>query len=54
VPLQQELSWGYHIPYMVTGTHNQHPRAAMAIMGTEKERDYCAFYDLIAAEEERD
>ncbi|HJN14550.1 MAG TPA: aldolase catalytic domain-containing protein [Armatimonadota bacterium] len=53
-PLQKELAWGYHIPYMVTGTHNRHPRTAMAIMGTDKESDYCAFYDLIAAEEELD
>ena len=54
VPLQQEIGWGYSVPYMVTGTHNQHPRPAMKIMGTEDESDYVGFYDFIAAEEELD
>ena len=50
LPMVDTLKWGYHIPYMVTGVHNQHPRAAMAMMGRNS-TDYRAFWDEITAEE---
>jgi len=49
IPMMETLKWGYHIPYMVTGVHNQHPRAAMAMMGRNS-TDYRAFWDEITAE----
>ena len=44
LPLGEELDWGYHIPYMITGVLNQHPREAMAWMKTDKRLDYVSFY----------
>ena len=46
LPLQKQIAWGYHIPYMVSGMLNQHPRGAMHWMeqtGPERE-DYVKFY----------
>jgi 4-hydroxy 2-oxovalerate aldolase len=46
-PLQQEIDWGYFMPYMVAGSLNEHPRAAMAWMDSDKKEDYVGFYDEI-------
>ena len=46
LPLRERIEWGYHIPYMVSGMLNQHPRGAMRWMdqgGPERE-DYVKFY----------
>ena len=43
-PLQKELDWGYHIPYMIMGTLNQHPRDAIIWMAGEKRDDFVEFY----------
>lgn len=42
-PLQKEIRWGYHIPYLITGVLNEHPRSAMKWMNSEKRDDYVAF-----------
>jgi 4-hydroxy 2-oxovalerate aldolase len=47
VPLQKEIAWGYHIPYMITGVMNEHPRSAMKWMGSDQRDDFAAFYDSI-------
>lgn len=43
MPLQDEISWGYHIPYLITGALNEHPRSAMKWMNSEKSEDFVAF-----------
>jgi 4-hydroxy 2-oxovalerate aldolase len=42
-PLQQEIKWGYHIPYLITGALNEHPRSAMKWMASERSNDFVAF-----------
>ena len=42
-PLQQKISWGYHIPYLVTGSMNEHPKEAMAWMDSDKKNDFVGF-----------
>jgi len=42
-PLQQEIKWGYHVPYLITGALNEHPRSAMKWMDSEKSEDFVAF-----------
>jgi len=50
IPLRETIDWGYHIPYMLTGILNQHPRDAMAWMQTEDKHKYADFYKRIAEE----
>ena len=47
IPLQKEITWGYHIPYMLTGSLNQHPRSAMAWMDGPERDNFAKFYDQI-------
>ena len=42
-PLQQEIQWGYHIPYLITGALNEHPRSAIKWMASENRDDFVAF-----------
>ena len=44
LPLQKEIEWGYHIPYMLSGIYNEHPGAAIDWMAGEQRDDYVAFY----------
>jgi len=46
-PWSKKIDWGYSIPYMVTGTMNQHPRTAMAVMESDKKDDIVEYYDSI-------
>ncbi len=50
LPLQETMAWGYHIPYMVAGMLNQHPREAMAWMTGNDRHDFVAFYDRVTEE----
>jgi len=50
LPLQETMAWGYHIPYMVSGMLNQHPREAMAWMTGDDRGDFVAFYDRVTEE----
>lgn len=42
-PLQDEIDWGYHIPYMITGSLNEHPKVAMEWMESENKNDLVSF-----------
>ncbi len=55
LPLRESIEWGYTIPYAITGMLNQHPRSAMALRGTGREREFGAFFEEIRkiAEEKR-
>ncbi len=43
LPWQKKIDWGYHIPYLVTGALNEHPRSAMAWMDSERKEDFVSF-----------
>jgi 4-hydroxy 2-oxovalerate aldolase len=45
LPWQEKIDWGYYIPYMITGTMNQHPRTAMAHMESDKKNKVTQFFD---------
>ncbi|MEQ1502325.1 MAG: aldolase catalytic domain-containing protein [Myxococcota bacterium] len=47
--LRDELRWGYHVPYAITGWLNAHPRAAIAQMA-DRERPVAEFFDELAAD----
>ncbi len=47
IPLQKDVDWGYHIPFMLAGVLNQHPREAIACMMSDQKEDYVAFYKRI-------
>lgn len=51
-PLQKDISWGYFIPYMVTGAQNDHPRSAMAWMASDQRDDYVSYYDSVVHNKE--
>ena len=43
--MQKEIDWGYHIPYLITGAMNQHPRSAMKWMESEDKNDLVGFFN---------
>jgi 4-hydroxy 2-oxovalerate aldolase len=43
LPLQKTIDWGYHIPYLITGSLNEHPKAALEWMDSDKKNDFVAF-----------
>lgn len=45
IPMKAETEWGYHIPYMITGTLNEHPRSAMKIMESNKMPNLRQYYE---------
>jgi 4-hydroxy 2-oxovalerate aldolase len=42
-PLQQNIDWGYHIPYMISGSLNDHPRNAMKWMDSDQKDNFTGF-----------
>lgn len=52
LPLANELDWGYHIPYMISGMLNIHPEESVKFMQKIKEQpdklDFVKFFDLCA------
>ena len=44
IPLGEEIEWGYHIPYMLTGSLDQHPREGMAWMDSPHKHEYVELY----------
>ena len=42
-PLQKEIDWGYHIPYLITGALNEHPRSAISWMNSDEKDDFVKF-----------
>jgi len=49
LPWREKIDWGYFIPYMVGGVMNQHPRAAMACMESDKKNQITEFYDQMTS-----
>ncbi len=49
--MQQEMEWGYILPYAITGMFNEHPRAAIALRKTPKKDDYTDFYNSFLSTE---
>ncbi len=45
LPMQQKIDWGYHIPYLITGAMNEHPRSAMKWMDSDEKYNFVAFYE---------
>jgi 4-hydroxy 2-oxovalerate aldolase len=45
IPMKTKEEWGYHIPYMITGILNEHPRSGMKAMAEEKLPDLRQFYE---------
>jgi 4-hydroxy 2-oxovalerate aldolase len=45
LPLSKKIDWGYYIPYMVTGSLNQHPRTAIATMESKDKDNVTEFFD---------
>jgi 4-hydroxy 2-oxovalerate aldolase len=43
LPWSKKIDWGYHIPYLITGALNAHPRAAMEWMDSDKKDDFVSF-----------
>jgi 4-hydroxy 2-oxovalerate aldolase len=43
--MQKDIDWGYHIPYLITGATNQHPRSALQWMDNpETKHDLVGFF----------
>lgn len=42
-PMQQQIDWGYHIPYMVSGAMNEHPRKSLEWMDSDQKNDFVQF-----------
>jgi 4-hydroxy 2-oxovalerate aldolase len=47
IPMQKDIQWGYHIPYLITGAMNQHPRSAMKWMNGEDKDNLVGFYNYM-------
>ncbi len=45
IPWSEKIDWGYFIPYMITGVLNEHPRAAMAHMDSDRKKNIIDFFD---------
>ncbi len=45
IPMKAKVEWGYHIPYMITGILNEHPRSGMKAMGAKKLPDLRKFFE---------
>lgn len=51
IPLREKEEWGYNIPYMITGTLDEHPRSAMALRASENKDKVVNFYDKLTTPE---
>jgi 4-hydroxy 2-oxovalerate aldolase len=49
VPLKKDIEWGYHVPYLITGILNQHPKPAIDLMASDgpDKYDYVKFYTMV-------
>jgi 4-hydroxy 2-oxovalerate aldolase len=51
LPLQKEISWGYSVPYMISGILNRHPEEAIKLMalpeGDPSKYDFDGFYEKL-------
>ena len=51
LPMREKVEWGYIIPYMISGTLNEHPRVAMARRASEDRDKFVEFYDTLTSPE---
>lgn len=51
IPLREKEEWGYIIPYMITGTLDEHPRSAMALRASDDKDNSVDFYDKLTTPE---
>ncbi|AIQ56868.1 nucleoid-structuring protein H-NS [Paenibacillus borealis] len=51
IPLREKEEWGYIIPYMITGTLDEHPRSAMALRSSADKDKAVDFYDKLTTPE---
>ncbi|UHA72279.1 aldolase catalytic domain-containing protein [Paenibacillus sp. 481] len=49
--VREKWEWGYLIPYLVTGTLDEHPRSAMALLASPERDRYAEFYDRMTTPE---
>lgn len=54
IPLKAEIEWGYHIPYMITGILNEHPRSGMKAMSEPELPNLRDFYEEMVSSEPLD
>jgi 4-hydroxy 2-oxovalerate aldolase len=52
IPLREKIEWGYIIPYAIAGILDEHPRAAMALRGSEKKENYREFYESLIGQDQ--
>jgi 4-hydroxy 2-oxovalerate aldolase len=45
IPQKADTEWGYHIPYMITGMLNEHPRSGIKVMAAETMPNLRQFYE---------
>jgi 4-hydroxy 2-oxovalerate aldolase len=50
IPMKAKIEWGYHIPYMITGILNEHPRSGMKAMAAKKLPNLRQFYENLREE----
>ena len=54
MPMREDLNWGYHIPYMLSGILNVHPEESIKFMEISADnpasRDYRAFHEHLLEE----
>ncbi|EJW16562.1 aldolase catalytic domain-containing protein [Paenibacillus alvei] len=51
IPMREKWEWGYLIPYLITGTLDEHPRSAMAILASDNRDKFLDFYDQMTTPE---
>ncbi|GIO86312.1 hypothetical protein J25TS5_32440 [Paenibacillus faecis] len=51
IPLREKEEWGYLVPYMITGTLDEHPRSAMALRASSDKDKVVEFYDKLTTPE---
>jgi 4-hydroxy 2-oxovalerate aldolase len=50
VSLREKCEWGPLVPYNLTGQLNQHPRAAIALRGSDDKDNFVEFYDKLVSD----
>ncbi|MDN4616976.1 aldolase catalytic domain-containing protein [Paenibacillus sp. PsM32] len=51
IALREKEEWGYIIPYMITGSLDEHPRSAMALRASDDKDNSVEFYDKLTTPE---
>jgi len=47
VPLQNDIRWGYYLPYMITGMMNEHPKNGLKLVDSEARNEVVKFFDSV-------